>query len=100
MRNAPNPYLTILKRRCWPQLIICVLLPLFQQFTGINAIMFYSPQMFEAAGQNGNDSLMNTCVMGAVNVFSTIVAIVLVDKLGRRFLFLQVRGCTLAVSLP
>lgn len=51
--------------------------------------MFYSPQMFQAAGQGTDDSLLNTVVMGSVNVASTIVAIVLVDRLGRRFLFLQ-----------
>jgi hypothetical protein len=34
-----NPYRTILKRRYWPQLCICVLVPIFQQLTGINAIM-------------------------------------------------------------
>jgi hypothetical protein len=45
--------------------------------------------MFEAAGQAGSDALLNTVIMGSVNVASTIVAIVLVDRFGRRFLFLQ-----------
>jgi hypothetical protein len=37
--SVGNPYLTILKRRYWPQLIITLLIPAFQQLTGINAIM-------------------------------------------------------------
>lgn len=57
-----------------------ILLPFFQQFTGINAIMFYAPQMFEAAGQSGSDSLLSTCIVGAVNVGATLVAIALVDR--------------------
>ena len=78
--TVTNPYRTILKRRYWPQLCMSIMLPLFQQFTGINAIMFYAPQMFEAAGQSGSDSLMSTCIVGAVNVASTLVAISLVDR--------------------
>ncbi len=88
-KNAENPYLAIIKRRHWPQLVICLLCPFFQQFSGINAVMFYSPQMFEAAGQGSSDALLNTVIMGSVNVASTIVAILLVDRLGRRFLFLE-----------
>lgn len=34
-----NPYRTILKRRYWPQLVMSVMIPIFQQLTGINAIM-------------------------------------------------------------
>ena len=63
-----------------PPLSQSFFLPCFQQFTGINAIMFYSPQMFEAAGQAGSDALLSTCVMGAVNVGSTLVAIAIVDR--------------------
>lgn len=38
-RAVRNPYRTILKRRYWPQLCISVMIPIFQQLTGINAIM-------------------------------------------------------------
>ena len=78
--TVKNPYLTILQRRYWPQLIMSIMLPLFQQFTGINAIMFYAPQMFEAAGQAGSDALLSTVIVGAVNVGATLVAISLVDR--------------------
>jgi sugar porter (SP) family MFS transporter len=86
--KVTNPYRNILQRRYLPQLIMSIFLPFFQQFTGINAIMFYAPQMFEAAGQSGSDSLMSTCIVGAVNVFATLVAIALVDRFGRKFLFM------------
>jgi len=75
-----NPYRNLLRRRHWPQLVMSILLPLFQQFTGINAIMFYAPQMFQAAGQSSSDSLMSTVIVGAVNVGSTLIAIAIVDR--------------------
>jgi sugar porter (SP) family MFS transporter len=88
-QSLDNPYRSILLRKYRPQLVISVLLPMFQQLTGINAIMFYAPQLFEATGQSGNDSLTSTVTIGIVNVFSTFVALGLVDRLGRKCLFIQ-----------
>lgn len=97
-----NPYRTICRRRYWPQLVISVLIPMFQQLTGINAIMFYAPQLFQAAGQGADAALLSTVITGAVNVVSTFVAILAVDRLGRRFLFLeggvQMFVCEIAVA--
>jgi len=43
-RTVVNPWLTILRRRYWPQLVISCLIPTFQQWVGINAIIFYAPR--------------------------------------------------------
>jgi len=98
-----NPYRTICQRRYWPQLVITILIPMFQQLTGINAIMFYAPQLFESVGHSADDALLSTVITGAVNVASTVVAIVIVDRLGRRFLFLeggtQMFLCEIAVGI-
>jgi hypothetical protein len=51
--------------------------------------MFYAPQLFESVGHGADAALQATVITGAVNVVSTIVAIVAVDRLGRRLLFLQ-----------
>ena len=61
----------------------------FQQFTGINAIMFYAPVLFSTLGFKSDASLYSTVITGAVNVISTIVSIYSVDKVGRRFLLLE-----------
>lgn len=79
-RMIPNPYFTILRRRYRPQLVMSIMIPIFQQFTGINAIMFYAPQLFQTVGSGSNAALLNTVIMGAVNVAATIVAIVVVDR--------------------
>ena len=57
-----------------------VLIPFFQQFTGINTIMFYATQLFSVLGDGANAALLNTAIVGAVNVGSTILAIILVDR--------------------
>jgi hypothetical protein len=53
---------------------------------------FYAPQLFESIGHGTNAALLNTVVIGAVNVASTVVAILCVDKFGRKVLFLGGRS--------
>nr|GMD66109.1 sugar transport protein 13 [Ipomoea batatas] len=62
---------------------------IFQQFTGINAIMFYAPVLFATLGFKSDASLYSAVITGAVNVLSTVVSIYSVDKLGRRLLLLE-----------
>ena len=68
--------------QCRPVLCPCaaVLIPFFQQFTGINTIMFYASQLFVVLGAGQNSALLNTAIIGAVNVGSTLAAIILVDR--------------------
>ncbi len=69
-------------------LLIGVLLAVFQQFSGINAIMYYAPEIFKAIGTSVDSAFVNTVSVGAVNLLFTVVAIYLVDKAGRRALLL------------
>jgi SP family arabinose:H+ symporter-like MFS transporter len=69
-------------------LLIAVLLMAFSQFSGINAIMYYSTKIFTTAGVGIADSFTASAVIGLVNVLFTFVAIALVDKAGRRPLLL------------
>ena len=61
----------------------------FQQFTGINAIMFYAPVLFDTVGFGNDAALYSAVITGAVNVLSTVVSIYSVDRVGRRVLLLQ-----------
>ncbi|AQK60515.1 Sugar carrier protein C [Zea mays] len=72
-----------------PQLTFALLIPFFQQLTGINVIMFYAPVLFKTVGFKQNATLVSSVITGLVNVFSTFVAIATADKIGRRALFLQ-----------
>nr|MCU0247696.1 MFS transporter [Bryobacter sp.] len=69
-------------------LIIAVLLMMFSQFSGINAIMYYSTKIFTAAGVGIEDAFESSVIVGVVNVVFTLVAIALVDRAGRRALLL------------
>ncbi len=69
-------------------LIIAVVLMAVSQFSGINAIMYYSTKIFTAAGVGVKDSFSASVVVGLVNFLFTFVAIAFVDKMGRRPLLL------------
>ncbi|KAG9456452.1 hypothetical protein H6P81_000960 [Aristolochia fimbriata] len=88
-QQVKHPFRNLLKRRNRPQLVIAILLQIFQQFTGINAIMFYAPVLFDTLGFGSDAALYSAVITGAVNVVSTIVSIYSVDKVGRRVLLLE-----------
>ncbi|KAL5785506.1 hypothetical protein ACOSQ2_007898 [Xanthoceras sorbifolium] len=88
-RQVKHPFKKLMKRSSMPPLIIGVLLQVFQQFTGINAIMFYAPVLFQTVGFKNDASLLSSVITGVVNVASTLVSIYAVDKVGRRILLLQ-----------
>ena len=69
-------------------LMIAIFLMIFSQFSGINAIMYYSTKIFTTAGVGIADSFSASASIGLVNVLFTFVAIGLVDKAGRRPLLL------------
>ncbi|KAJ6890692.1 hypothetical protein NC651_024256 [Populus alba x Populus x berolinensis] len=88
-RQVKHPYKKLMKRSSMPPLIIGILLQVFQQLTGINAIMFYAPVLFQTVGFKNDASLLSAVTTGIVNVLSTLVSIFYVDKVGRRVLLLQ-----------
>jgi SP family xylose:H+ symportor-like MFS transporter len=65
-------------------IIIGILLSVFQQFVGINVALYYAPRIFESMGYEKDASMLQTIVMGLVNVIFTVVAILTVDKWGRK----------------
>lgn len=71
----------------------------FQQFTGINTIIYYSPVIFKMAGFVSNtDSILPAVIVGAVNVLFTVVSIALLDRVGRRpIFFVGLTGMTVAL---
>jgi SP family arabinose:H+ symporter-like MFS transporter len=69
-------------------LLIGVLLPLFSQFSGINAIIYYGPSILSNAGISLSNSLISQIIFGAANMLFTLIAIWKVDSWGRRPLYL------------
>ncbi len=64
-------------------IIVGILLSVFQQAIGINAVLYYAPRIFEGAGVEGG-GMMQTVVMGIVNIVFTVVAILTVERFGRK----------------
>lgn len=79
-------------------LIVGVGLAFLQQVTGINAVMYYAPEIFKATGAGTNASLIQTILVGFINFLFTIVALWLIDKVGRKALLL-VGSASMAICL-
>jgi SP family arabinose:H+ symporter-like MFS transporter len=69
-------------------MIIGVSVAILQQITGINAVFFYAPMIFEQSGLGTDASFMQAIYVGIVNVVFTLIAISLIDKIGRKALLL------------
>jgi SP family xylose:H+ symportor-like MFS transporter len=65
-------------------IIIGVLLSVLQQFVGINVVLYYAPEIFKNMGSGTDTALLQTIIVGAVNLLFTVLAIMTVDKYGRR----------------
>ncbi|KAL6971483.1 Sugar transport protein 8 [Sarracenia purpurea var. burkii] len=88
-KEVKQPLKKLMKRSSVPPMTIGILMQIFQQLTGINAIMFYAPVLFQTMGFKNDASLLSAVITGIVNVASTFVSIYAVDKVGRRKLLLQ-----------
>ncbi|XP_065029237.1 sugar transport protein MST3-like [Musa acuminata AAA Group] len=90
-KTIEHPWSNVMQRKYRAQLTMAVLIPFFQQLTGINVIMFYAPVSFETIGFGDNVSLPHVrCDQWPRQCLRHLfVSIATVDKSGRRRLFLQ-----------
>lgn len=80
--------------------ILAVLFAVFNQVSGINAIIYYAPRVFEMAGLGAQSSLLSTVGVGLVNFIFTLIAINFIDRVGRRkLMFIGSVGLILSLSL-
>lgn len=81
-------YAAAFKKAVLPAVLVGIGLAVFQQFCGINTVFNYAPKIFKSIGASQDDQLLQTVFIGGVNVLFTILAMLLVDKLGRKPLML------------
>ena len=75
-----------------------ILLSVFQQFVGINAVLYYAPLMFKNLGASTDSAMWQTVIVGVANVIFTVVAILTVDRLGRKPLLI-IGGVVMGVAM-
>jgi SP family xylose:H+ symportor-like MFS transporter len=79
-------------------IVIGIFLSVFQQFVGINVVLYYAPEIFRTLGNGTDSALLQTILVGIINLSFTVVAIISVDRFGRRKL--QIIGALgMAVSM-
>jgi sugar porter (SP) family MFS transporter len=91
LAEETKPWIQILKPGIRLAMFIGIALAILSQFTGINAIIYYGPKIFESAGFTTGSSLSGQVIIGVINVLFTLIAIWKIDQLGRRILLLI--GC-------
>jgi sugar porter (SP) family MFS transporter len=79
-------------------IMLAMLFAIFNQVSGVNAIIYYAPRIFEMAGLGAHSSLLSTVGIGMVNFIFTLFAINIIDRVGRRVLML-IGSVGLIVSL-
>jgi MFS transporter, SP family, xylose:H+ symportor len=79
-------------------IFIGIMLSVFQQFVGINVVLYYAGNIFRNMGSSTNSSLLMTIIVGIVNLTFTVVAILTVDKFGRKPLMI-IGALGMAVSM-
>ncbi|MGL6259464.1 sugar porter family MFS transporter [Vibrio sp. WXL103] len=94
-----NQVKTLLTNKYRTALIIGVAIAIIQGATGMNAILFYAPTVFEQVGFSGDIAFQQSLYIGLTSIVFTLVAIAFIDKLGRRPLLLIGLACALVSHL-
>jgi SP family xylose:H+ symportor-like MFS transporter len=78
--------------------VVGIMLSIFQQFVGINAVLYYAPLMFQNMGASTDSALLQTIIVGVANIVFTLIALVTVDRWGRKPLLI-LGAVVMAVSM-
>ncbi len=95
LSDLRGPFLGLL-----PIVWIGILLSVFQQFVGINVIFYYSATLWQSVGFSQNDSLLISTITSLTNILGTIIAIALIDRIGRKpLLMIGATGMIVTLSV-
>lgn len=101
VQNKPGSEWSLLFR---PEILKIVLIgvciAILGQFMGVNAVLYYGPSIFESAGFSGGDSLYYQVLVGLVNMLTSVLALIIIDKVGRKKLvYYGVSGMIVSLAL-
>ncbi len=78
----------LLSRKYLKPIMLAVLIAMFNQLSGINAIMYYLPHIFKMAGAGAESAMLQTVLVGGINLIMTMLALMVIDNFGRKNLML------------
>lgn len=87
-RDAEDSAAGFWSRRLWRPIMLAFLVAFFNQMSGVNAILYFAPRIFEMAGLGQQAALLNSVGVGLTNLVFTFVGLWLIDRVGRRTLLL------------
>ena len=91
---------TLFTRMNKKPILVAFLVAMFNQFSGINAILYYAPRIFEQSGLSSADSLLQSVAIGIMNLIFTFLGFLLIDRVGRRkLLIFGSSGMTLCLAV-
>lgn len=93
-------FFALFKKQYFKFTFMAILIAFFNQLSGINAIIYFAPRIFESAGISTENGLLSTMGIGFINVIATMIGLYLIDKMGRKFLlYLGSGGYLISLSL-
>ena len=98
--ETKSEWAMLMKPGIFKAVIIGVCIAILGQFMGVNAVLYYGPSIFENAGLSGGDSLFYQVLVGLVNTLTTVLALVIIDRVGRKQLvYYGVSGMVVSLLL-
>ena len=82
--EVKSEWKTLLEPGIFKAVLIGSAIAILGQFMGVNAVLYYGPKIFMDAGLSGEGSLLSTVLVGVVNMLTTVVALIIIDKVGRK----------------
>ncbi|MDG1276377.1 MAG: sugar porter family MFS transporter [Algoriphagus sp.] len=90
----------IFAKRFLPTTILAIMIAFFNQVSGINAIIYFAPRVFEMAGISTENALISTIGIGVVNLLGTFLGLYLIDRIGRKkLMYIGSLGYIISLSL-
>lgn len=90
----------LFQKKYFKPLLYAFLIATFNQLSGINAILYYAPRIFEMSGLFRDSAMMQSIVIGLTNLTFTMIGMILIDKMGRKkLLYIGSGGMTIALAL-
>jgi sugar porter (SP) family MFS transporter len=90
----------VFERRFLPTTIMAIMIAFFNQVSGINAIIYFAPRVFEMAGISTESALISTIGIGVVNLLATFLGLYLIDRIGRKkLMYMGSVGYIISLSL-